>query len=701
MIELSINNLMKFYGANKIFENITFDIKTGERVGLIGKNGCGKTTLMKIIMGRYLDNTQPGSQDTEGANRVNGLPFLQENTEDSQGGEINLRKGCKVGYLNQIPIYNENTKSLDVIRMAFSNVFEIKSKMNELEYQLGSLDGDTLERAVRSYGRLSEQYKLEGGYELETKINKITEGLKITDSLKGMFFSQLSGGEKTRVILAKILLEEPDILLLDEPTNHLDLETVEWLEGFLKNYKGSVLIISHDRYFLDSVTGKIVELKVDRADIYMGNYSYYVLEKERRFLIEYKNYINQQKKIEQMEKQIERYRIWGEMRDSDKMFKRAKELEKRLEKIEKLDKPVLNSRRIRFNQDNADRSGKIVVKTEDISKSYENVSLLKDINLPVFYQDSACIIGKNGCGKTTLLKMILGEIKPDSGYIKIGSQVKIGYLPQQVVFEDEELTILEYFADFHNITYETARNQLARVLFMKEDVNKKIKILSGGEKSRLKLCSLTFEKVNFMILDEPTNHLDIDSREVLEETLTEFEGTLLFVSHDRYFINKVADKIITIRDGNLKIYQGDYNYYLEEIQKESESKALPESEYNRNRDIKKGKEDNSLKDNGKGSREKNNAGLFQHENNFGHQGKNINKQQEKEILRDKVKKVSERKIEILEKEIDEMETELKYLEEEMNKFNSDVVYLRELYLKKETTEHKLKLAYDNWESCQL
>ena len=663
MIELSINNLTKFYGANKIFENITFELKTGERVGLIGKNGCGKTTLMKIIMGRYLYNTQPGIPDAEVAGRKNTLPLLQETTEDSQGGEINLRKGIKVGYLNQIPKYQEDTTAIDVIRMAFSSVFEIKNQMNLMEYQLGKLSGDTLEKVIHSYGRLSEQYELEGGYELETKINKITEGLKITNSLKEMYFCQLSGGEKTRVILAKILLEEPDILLLDEPTNHLDLETVEWLESFLKNYKGSVLIISHDRYFLDSVTDKIVELNFNRADIYMGNYSYYVLEKERRFLIEYKNYINQQKQIDRMEKQIERYRIWGEMRDSDKMFKRAKELEKRLEKIETLDRPVLNNRKVRFNQDCTDRSGRIVVETVNICKSYEMVSLLKDVNLHIFYQDSACIIGKNGCGKTTLLKMILGEIIPDYGLIKTGSQVKIGYLPQQVTFEDEEQTVLEYFATLHNITYEAARNQLARVLFMKEDVHKKIKILSGGEKSRLKLCSLTFDKVNFMILDEPTNHLDIDSREVLEETLAAFEGTLLFVSHDRYFINKVADKIITIIDGSLKSYTGDYNYYLEEYHKEMEAKVIPVRELS--------------------------------------ERKIIYKQNEKEIQKDKINKVSERKIEILEKEIDEMETELKYLEEEMNTHNSDVVYLRELYLKKEVLENKLKLSYENWESIQL
>jgi ATP-binding cassette subfamily F protein 3 len=569
MIELSINNLTKFYGANKIFETICFEVKTGERIGLIGKNGCGKTTIMKIIMGRFKEgnlNLQGWFEDT-GQVQDGEASYGEEVSEDYQAGEVNLRKGIKIGYLNQIPVYSEDTRAIDVIRMAFQKVFDLKRRLSELEGVFQTSSGEKLEKALLSYGRLTEEYEIAGGYELETKINKITEGLKINDILKQLPFHSLSGGEKTRVILAKILLEEPDILLLDEPTNHLDLETTEWLEGFLKDYKGSVLIISHDRYFLDNVAMKIVELEFSRANIYMGNYSYYVLEKERRFLIDYRNYINQQKKIEQMEKQIERYRIWGNMRDSETMFKRAKELEKRLEKIEVLDKPVLEGRKVRLNQDSANRSGKMVLETKHLSKSFGDTVLLKDIDMKVYYQDSACIIGKNGCGKSTLLKLILGELKPDYGTVKIGAQVKIGYLPQQVVFEDEDQTILEYFSGLHNITYEAARSQLARVLFFKDDVHKKIRFLSGGEKSRLRLCSLTFEKVNFMILDEPTNHLDIDSREVLEETLTAFEGTLLFVSHDRYFINKVAGKIMSFENNHLITYPGDYTYYQEELQK--------------------------------------------------------------------------------------------------------------------------------------
>lgn len=670
MIELSINNLTKFYGANKIFETISFEVKTGERIGLIGKNGCGKTTIMKIIMGKFKEsnlNLQGLIEDTEQVKAGETL-YGEEALEDYQAGEVNLRKGVKVGYLNQIPVYSKDTKAIDVIRMAFQKVFDLKRRLSELEEMLQTFSGEKLEKALLSYGRLTQEYEIAGGYELETKINKITEGLKINDNLKQLPFHSLSGGEKTRVILAKILLEEPDILLLDEPTNHLDLETTEWLENFLKDYKGSVLIISHDRYFLDHVAMKIVELEFSRTNIYLGNYSYYVLEKERRFLIDYRNYINQQKKIEQMEKQIERYRIWGNMRDSEAMFKRAKELEKRLEKIEVLEKPVLKSRKVRLNQDSAKRSEKMVLETEHLSKSFSDTVLLKDIDMKVYYQDSACIIGKNGCGKSTLLKLILGELKPDNGTVKIGAQVKIGYLPQQVVFEDEDQTILEYFSGFHNITYETARNQLARVLFLKDDVHKKIRFLSGGEKSRLRLCSLTFEKVNFMILDEPTNHLDIDSREVLEETLSAFEGTLLFVSHDRYFINKVAGKIMSFENNRLITYPGDYTYYQEELQKAGKCVDL--------------------------SNEK--TKVFSNEKKPSI-GTVVNQDSRTE---NRTRKLNTKKLDILESEIEAIEAALKALEQEINDNSTNFTYLQELFLKKESMEKELNWVYDKWENCQ-
>lgn len=645
MIELSVQNLTKYYGANKIFQNVSFEIKTGDRVALIGQNGCGKTTIMKMIMG----------------------------VEDYQEGNINLRKGARLGYLDQIPEYEEGITTLEVLQSAFDDINQIRRKMKHLEEQFQVLKDSALEKAIDSYGKLTEQYELSGGYEIDTKINRITEGLQINDTMKNMSFHLLSGGEKTRVILAKILLEEPDIMLLDEPTNHLDLSSIEWLEGFLKEYQGAVFIISHDRYFLDSIANMIYELEFDHISVYHGNYSYYVLEKERRFLLEFKNYQNQQKKIAQMEEQIKRYRIWGQMRDSEKMFKRAKELEKRLEKIEVLDRPILEKRKMRLNQNDINRTGKIVLEIQNLSKAFDEKPLLECVDISIFYQDHACILGKNGSGKSTLLKMILGELEPDQGVIKYGSQLKIGYLPQHVIFEDEDLTLLEHFSRAHDITTGEARSQLAKVLFFQEDVHKKIKHLSGGEKSRLRLCSLTFQRVNFMILDEPTNHLDITSREVLEDTLSEFEGTILFVSHDRYFINKIADKIMEIEDKTIKAYPGDYTYYQEEHQKEILRKGTAENQ------------ENEKKGNTKiNNRQINNKQIS-------------NKAKEQPIVKVNYRK----KLAEIEGKIEKMELQMKSLEEEMNSYNSDAEQLREIFEKKELVEKELEQAYEEWEQLTL
>lgn len=684
MIELSIDNLMKFYGANKIFENITFDIKTGEHIGLIGRNGCGKTSLMKILMG----------------------------LEDQQAGNISIRKDCKLGYLNQIPNYTEETSVMEVLQMAFEHVYEMHAKMDELEQQMLYLKDQELEKAILKYSRLQEAYELNGGYALETKINKITDGLKITEKLKQMKFNRLSGGEKTRVILAKLLLEEPDILLLDEPTNHLDLNTILWLEGFLADYKGAALIISHDRFFLDRVVSRIIELSNDRAEEYLGNYSYYVTEKERRFLIEQKAYQNQQKKIERMEQQIERFRIWGAMRDSEAMYKRAKEIEKRLEKIDVLDRPILSKRKIRLNQTEIGRSGKIVIEAVDLKKSFGDRLLLNAVQVNVFYQDSICIIGDNGCGKTTFLKLLLGELEPDDGTVKLGSQVVVGYLPQQVDFIDEDQSVLEYFARHHNLTYGDARSQLAKVLFFHEDVNKSIKYLSGGEKSRLKLCSLTFEGVNLLILDEPTNHLDIESREVLEETLMNFNGTLLFVSHDRYFIDKIADKIIEIEDFTTKEYQGDYGYYQEEVKKLQEQKAmlLNNPVKLQDRDKKTQTSDRSLSKpdsiTPKAALSKNAAthNTFSGNTNERNSGSKISGSEidGSEISSSKIgvsKNTTQRnvrKLELLECRIEEFEEKIRSLEQLIEANSSDCVRLKELYEEKEAASEALETAYSEW-----
>jgi ATPase subunit of ABC transporter with duplicated ATPase domains len=418
---------------------------------------------------------------------------------------------------------------------------------------------------------------------------------------------------------------------------------------------------------------------------YLGNYSYYVVEKERRFIIEFRNYQNQQRKIERMEQQIERYRIWGVMRDSETMFKRAKELEKRLEKIDVLDRPVAEKRKIRLKQTAVGRSGKIVLELTEVSKSFETKELLHDINLGIFYQDSACIIGENGSGKTTLLKMILGNESVEEGTIRLGANVIIGYLPQHVEYPDEEQTVLDYFARLHNLTNGAARSQLAKALFLQEDVNKKIKYLSGGEKSRLRLCSLTFEGANLLILDEPTNHLDVDSREVLEETLNEFEGTLLFVSHDRYFINKLADKVITIEEGTLREYDGDYAYYQEERKKELERKRLLRMKSSIGIPIKQGY-NTSVRDKGKPATNANPKA----------ESKNSSNHSTVPMTRK-----SERKVEQLEILIEELEGKLKELQGVMDIHSTDGAKLQELYAFHKKLEFELETAYSEWELLQV
>jgi len=533
MIECNVNNISKTFGADLIFENISFDIKTNDRIGLIGPNGSGKTTIIKILYG----------------------------LEHIQSGSISFRKGCKLGYLDQIPDYEDDVLVIDILNMAFEEVYALKLEMEKLTKSFNGLDSSALEIALKKYSSLSEEYESLDGYNTETLINKVCTGLKITDEMRNICFSILSGGEKTRVMLAKILLEQPSLLMLDEPSNHLDLESIEWLEGYLSSYNGSVLIVSHDRYFLDNVCDKLIELSTYKAHIYHGNYSYYIVEKERRFLLELKVYLAQERKINRMEEQIKRYRIWGTMRDSDKMFKRAKELERRLTKIERLGKPKHGNDKMKLKNYNSSRSGKRVLEAKHISKSFGELDLLQDAELDMLYQDRLAILGNNGSGKTTLLKMLLDDFFFEESQYKWGTKLKVGYLEQEVFFEDDSLSILDYFMDKHYVSQNVARAELSKALFIRDDVFKKIKVLSGGEKSKLKLCSMTYNQTNFLILDEPTNHLDIDSREVLEEMLLEFDGTILFVSHDRYFIQKIASRIGEISQRVLNYYEGDYDYY--------------------------------------------------------------------------------------------------------------------------------------------
>lgn len=626
MIESSVNNLVKYYGASKVFENISFDIQTNERVGLIGQNGCGKSTLLKILIG----------------------------LEEYNAGSIFLRKGIKVGCLDQIFEVHSKTRVIEILQSAFENLKELREELNTQEEKLKHLTGQALKTEMKKYGLLMEEFERMGGYEIETNIKKVCTGLMIADSYRNKYFEKLSGGEKTRIMLAKLLLEQADLLLLDEPTNHLDIQSIEWLEDFLINYKGTVLMVTHDRQFLNKVANKIIELEPNIANIYEGNYSSYVIEKEKRFEIAYKAYLNSQRKIEQMERQIERYRIWGAMRDSEKMYKRAKELEKRLDKMEILDKPENEVARIKLNNSGIDRSGKIVLDLVGVGKSFNDKKLFKDINFTLFYKDRLCIMGENGSGKTTLLKLILGELEADEGLIKLGSKVSIGYLQQNVTFEDEELSILDYFSRKHNLSYGDSRKELAKMLFIRDDVFKKIKSLSGGEKSKLRLASILFDKPNLLILDEPTNHLDIDSREVLEDTLFDYEGSLLFISHDRYFVQKLASKILIISDKKAELFPVPYDVYLEIKKKEELTRA-------EKREVRKTK-----KDSRKAERKPNNSY--------------------------KIKKLDE--------QIAELEFSLDEITKAMEENSNNAESLYQLYIEKEKIEDELLNHYEELEDLQ-
>jgi ATP-binding cassette subfamily F protein 3 len=542
MIQLALKEVEKYFGGNRIFSNITFEVQSDERVGLIGRNGTGKTTVFKIIAG----------------------------IENQDKGSISIRKNATVGYLHQIPDYPEQFKVIDVLKIAFQIQYKISEELKVLEVQMASLQESELEYALRKYGELNALYEAKGGYEIEEKMSKVCTGLKFNDEFLNREFISLSGGEKTIVILGKILLENPDILLLDEPSNHLDVTAIEWLEGYLKSYKGTVIVISHDRYFLDRVVTKIVEIEDGETSLYHGNYSYYVKEKERRVLEQFEAFKDQQKKIKAMEKAIKQLREWAMQGDNEKFFKRAESMQKRLDKVDRVDKPLIDQPKIQLDFADTDRSGKDVVSIKGLCKGFDQKEILENLYLDIKYGERTALIGDNGSGKSTIIKTLLGEIHADCGDVKLGSNTKIGYLPQNITFNNEDLTVIDAFREDMFILEGPARGILAKFLFYGESVFKKVKNLSGGEKSRLKLCMLIQNDINLLILDEPTNHLDIDSRENLEEALMEFSGTILFISHDRFFINKLAERICEIEDKKIINYYGDYEYYRE---KKNESKG--------------------------------------------------------------------------------------------------------------------------------
>lgn len=531
MAEIVLKDIHKYYGTYHVLKGVSFEIPEDTVTGLIGKNGAGKTTLFKIISG----------------------------AEGFDKGELKVTRGRRVGVLDQIPEYAPGTTVYQVLDSAFSEVYELRDKLQELSRKMAE---DNSPQIIKQYGEILQEYEARGGYTIETSVRKVCNGLGIDKDMQERSFSDLSGGEKTRVNLARIILADADILLLDEPTNHLDINAVEWLEEYLGEFGGTVVVISHDRYFLDRITEKIIEIEDGQAVTYEGNYSKYALLKEQRRIEQLKRYEQEQRKIKQLEEAVKRMHDWARRADSSKLHKRAFSMEKRLERMQKNATPRPRTERKLSKAFKSDSfSGTEVLSVKGIRKSFEGRVILNDVDLLVRSGDRIVLLGNNGTGKTTLLKIIEGKLAPDAGMVKVGPSVKIAYLPQIVEFDEPELTILETIRSELRIDEGSARNLLAGFKFTGEDVFKLVGKLSGGEKSRLKLCLLMQKGVNFLILDEPTNHLDIASREWIEEALDDFEGTILFVSHDRYFIRKFAKSVCELEDGKLYIFDGDYEEY--------------------------------------------------------------------------------------------------------------------------------------------
>ncbi|RKF49011.1 ABC transporter ATP-binding protein [Bacillus wiedmannii] len=550
----SVNNVTKSFGGNIIFENISLEIKNGERVGLVGRNGSGKTTIFQLLTGM----------------------------ESLDAGAIHMKKGTRIGHVAQIPKFDEGMTVYDVLSSAFKAEKELEREMRTLEKNMAEeREPSALQRLMERYGVIQEKFAFLGGYEIEANMMKVANGLQVTE-LFLRSFSELSGGEQTKVSLAYMLLQKPDLLLLDEPTNHLDLFAVEWLEQFLKEYNGTVMVISHDRYFLDEVVTKIFDLEDGEIHVYHTNYSQFVEEKEERLLQEFQAYQEQQKKIKKMKEAIKRLREWANQANppNEGLHKRARSMERALERIEKLKKPILERKQMGLQFEGQERSGKDVVVMKEVSKGFADHPLFNEANLHVRFQERAAIVGRNGTGKTTLLKLLLEEIEPDAGEIRIGSSVKIGYLSQHA-YGNMKSNVLEAFREYVAVTEGEARHILAKFLFYGPAVFKKVTQLSGGEKMRLRLAQLMYQDINFLILDEPTNHLDIESREVLEEALEQYNGTILAVSHDRYFLNKLFEKTYWIDDRKLFEFVGNYAWARQKWEEKLEKQVIKQQRQGR------------------------------------------------------------------------------------------------------------------------
>ena len=625
MIDISVTNLVKeFEVGSKILDGLTFQVDTGERVGLLGPNGCGKTTLLRILTG----------------------------VVDYDEGEVMIAPGKRLGLISQIPVYPAGYTVEDVIDTAFEPLHEMEREMTDLAGRMAA--GETDPAVMSRYDKLTAAFQAGGGYETDTNKNKVCNGLSIPQAMREQPFDKLSGGEKTRVNLARLILEDTDILLLDEPTNHLDLRATEWLEEYLEKFKGTVLTVSHDRYFLDKVVDRIIEIQNGKAEFYSGNYSFYAVEKERRYEEKLRQYEKEQAKIDQLQKAADQLRIWA-YSGNDKTFKRAQSMEKRIEKMRVTDRPRKERKmEVRFGE--REFRGDEVMTIKNLKKSFGDRTLFSDVNLEVAGGERIALLGDNGTGKSTLLKIIMGEEEPDGGKIRLGPTVKIGYLPQIIHFDHPERSLVDTMLYDLDCTAQTARNRLAAFKFRGEDVFKSVATLSGGEQSRLRLCMLMDARINLLILDEPTNHLDIQSREWIEEAVEEYEGNLLFVSHDRYFIDRFATRIWMLEDGHITDFRGTYQEYLTAKAKKAAPAPAP---------VKEEKKEKPRRSGGT--------------------------------------KILEKEVAAAERAVGKAEEEMYDLTLQIEEASADYLKLQELYEKKEALEEEILKLYGRWEelSAQL
>ena len=627
MIEIQVNGLVKsFEVGSSILDGLTFQIDQGERVGLLGRNGAGKTTLFKILTGEM----------------------------DYDEGQITIGQGRRLGLISQIPVYPEGYTVEDVLRSAFSRLQSLSEEIRELTRRMEAGESDPA--LLRRYGALNEKFEAFGGYETDVAVNKIANGLSISPEMRAQLFDSLSGGEKTRVNLGRLILEDTDILLLDEPTNHLDLHATEWLEEYIRSFRGTVVAISHDRYFLDRIVTRVIEIQDGKAEFYSGNYSFYAVEKERRFQERMKQYEKEQAKIEQLEKSAEQLRMWA-FQGMDKTYRRAVSMERRIERMRTTSKPT-KARKMdaRFNA--AEFHGDEVLGIRNLAKNFGEKHLFDGITLKVEGGERIALIGDNGTGKSTLIKMIMNEQYPDDGRIRIGPQVKSAYLPQIIHFDHPDWTLVEnMMAAKKGLSAQSARNRLAAYDFRGEDVMKPVSVLSGGEQSRLRLCMLMDDEINFLILDEPTNHLDIASREWIEEAVESYDGTLLFVSHDRYFINRFATRIWELSNETITDYPMGFTQYRQvKAQEEAEKASAP-----------------------KPVKEKNDTDSNRNRNG------------------NRAQQAARRQLTICERDIAKVEEKLEQLDADMEASACDYEKLNELVAEKETVQAELDALYEKWE----